>query len=622
MISEYNFKLLMYYISIILSIIIIVPLLIIATTTILLTLDNTAKVEDGTISLMEYDFTQNIALSLQGEFLSYENIFLTDEIIDSTILHDPTYITLPTADLQKSLTTATYQLQVALNVDHVMTNDVVLCIPLVHESVTVYVNGVKVERKPFDSSWGGSTQISYYSLKEQMNPDFTYQEILLSTNHNEGDSDLFKRDISISTEKNYLDFYKTTVILQVFLLGMMSISIIIAIVYFLFDPKNATLTYLNIFDTLLMTHILFNMTFVPNILFSMINNTTYGDLLFRKIELFALVFAAFICYSLNKTLFDPAQKFPKRCDQFITLFYTSIAIAVTFKPTFPSGIGLYFLASLPILTASASSYKFYRLCKQEDPGKFLKVFYIRMLFINLIILLDIVTINQVSLLRNLVLFGYLIIFSIHLGLRGIEYRRPFLVIQRLNSKLEQMVEDRTLELKKANEELKIKSETDALTGIYNRFIFENRLQLFTEELNLSNSTIQTLHLCIFDVDNFKRINDTYGHIVGDEQLISLANTTTSLLPKDVLFARIGGEEFALLFKDYADDKVLSTVEDIRSSLEALALASKERTTSSFGITKATSGTTRKAFYIQADNCLYYSKTHGKNMIHTDFHTMS
>ncbi|HEX5394106.1 MAG TPA: diguanylate cyclase [Rhodocyclaceae bacterium] len=116
----------------------------------------------------------------------------------------------------------------------------------------------------------------------------------------------------------------------------------------------------------------------------------------------------------------------------------------------------------------------------------------------------------------------------------------------LNRSLEQLVEKRTEELRAANENLEQLVRTDTLTGAANRRHFVERMRL---EIQRSRRSKPPLSLLMIDLDHFKQINDKWGHSAGDEVLRCFAQIVSSLLRASDLFARLGGEEFAILLPD-------------------------------------------------------------------------
>ncbi|NLW78982.1 MAG: diguanylate cyclase, partial [Ruminococcaceae bacterium] len=102
------------------------------------------------------------------------------------------------------------------------------------------------------------------------------------------------------------------------------------------------------------------------------------------------------------------------------------------------------------------------------------------------------------------------------------------------------------ETEKLVRQLEITSITDGLTGIYNRRFLTSSLD---EAMRKAYDSGAALSICIFDIDFFKRVNDTYGHAYGDEVLVRLSACVLESLDSDAIFGRYGGEEFLIIFKN-------------------------------------------------------------------------
>jgi diguanylate cyclase (GGDEF)-like protein len=156
---------------------------------------------------------------------------------------------------------------------------------------------------------------------------------------------------------------------------------------------------------------------------------------------------------------------------------------------------------------------------------------------------------------------------------------------------------------------------DSLTGISNRRAFlQAGEQHFKRQVNNPRPTA----VMLLDLDNFKSINDRYGHAIGDQILETFAKVSSSCLRRIDLFARLGGEEFAALLHDTARDRALAVAEQIRS---AFAAATREveglpvAGTVSIGIVVAHDGMLDlSALLVQADHALYRAKHAGRNRI--------
>jgi len=161
------------------------------------------------------------------------------------------------------------------------------------------------------------------------------------------------------------------------------------------------------------------------------------------------------------------------------------------------------------------------------------------------------------------------------------------------------------------EELMRLATTDPLTGIGNRRLLED---VFQAHQLLASKDHSAPFLLLFDVDDFKPINDTYGHNIGDIVLKELTTLVSNSIRKSDVFVRWGGEEFAILFR-YSDEKtVLNIAEHIRQLIEQFCFDSIVHITCSFGLTAVNPEETLATVIGRADNALYRAKAEGKNLI--------
>ncbi len=180
------------------------------------------------------------------------------------------------------------------------------------------------------------------------------------------------------------------------------------------------------------------------------------------------------------------------------------------------------------------------------------------------------------------------------------------------------LKNQKVELKEKNRRLETYSMTDALTGLYNRRKFQD---VFPNSLRAAKRHSRLLNFAIIDIDNFKKYNDTYGHVAGDNALVILSNLLQNKLQRsdDYIF-RLGGEEFGLLF--YADDDIAASelVNDIRLAVQELAIPHKGNApyryiTISLGLVSIKHhGKEMLDVYKMADDLLYRVKRSGRNQI--------
>ena len=153
--------------------------------------------------------------------------------------------------------------------------------------------------------------------------------------------------------------------------------------------------------------------------------------------------------------------------------------------------------------------------------------------------------------------------------------------------------------------------TDSLTGIGNRRLFE---EIFQAHQMVVGKYHPSLHLLIFDVDDFKAINDTYGHNVGDNVLRELTALVNNSIRKSDVFVRWGGEEFAILLR-YSDvDAVIKIAEHLCSVIASHHFALVGHLTCSFGLSEIKSAETLAQVLDRADIALYQAKSDGKNCV--------
>ncbi|XPF95718.1 diguanylate cyclase [Colwellia sp. RE-S-Sl-9] len=172
-----------------------------------------------------------------------------------------------------------------------------------------------------------------------------------------------------------------------------------------------------------------------------------------------------------------------------------------------------------------------------------------------------------------------------------------------------------LQLKLMSQELEELATTDYLTGIRNRRYF---YQMARAEFNRSKRKSITLSLLILDLDKFKSINDNYGHKAGDLILQTVTQTISKLLREYDIFARIGGEEFAILLPSTDLNSAYIIAERIRKSVELIEVVFEDKTltiTTSIGMTESSEHITSFDQLVQtADKYLNQVKNQGRNKV--------
>lgn len=156
------------------------------------------------------------------------------------------------------------------------------------------------------------------------------------------------------------------------------------------------------------------------------------------------------------------------------------------------------------------------------------------------------------------------------------------------------------------------SDTDDLTGLANRRKLMARLE---EEISLSNRHGLPLSLIMLDIDHFKSINDTWGHLQGDQVLRELANLCQGILREEDLMARLGGEEFAVLLPLTPESHCRPLAERLRERISAHDFGvGRGLITVSIGITEHRVGDSRENLMQRVDERLYAAKHGGRNRV--------
>lgn len=176
-----------------------------------------------------------------------------------------------------------------------------------------------------------------------------------------------------------------------------------------------------------------------------------------------------------------------------------------------------------------------------------------------------------------------------------------------NNQLMQMTE----EMKVKNQKLEALAVTDELTGAYNRHFFEDKT---VEVIETSNSNSTPISMVIMDLDHFKRVNDTWGHPVGDEVLKQAAKVAQKMIRKSDFLVRLGGEEFVILMPETNGMKAFHFAEKIRQGLEQNHIPIVGQVTGSFGVAEKIKGESLQTWYKRMDEALYQAKETGRNRV--------
>ena len=185
-----------------------------------------------------------------------------------------------------------------------------------------------------------------------------------------------------------------------------------------------------------------------------------------------------------------------------------------------------------------------------------------------------------------------------------------------NQKLQQHLNTAQREAEQLRAELEAQRREamiDPLTGLFNRRAMEHHMQnIWAEDDGLS--------VLVMDIDHFKRINDTYGHAIGDVVIRNVADTVRKCIRGEDIAIRFGGEEFLVLLPNTDLEGAVTVAETIRKRIEALRLVRKQDNfsldpfTISLGVARRRQDDNRDSLFERADKALYHSKSSGRNKV--------
>ncbi|MET0443335.1 MAG: diguanylate cyclase, partial [Pseudorhodoplanes sp.] len=167
------------------------------------------------------------------------------------------------------------------------------------------------------------------------------------------------------------------------------------------------------------------------------------------------------------------------------------------------------------------------------------------------------------------------------------------------------------ELEEIARHLDEKATRDTLTGQYNRLKLNQELQI---EMMRAERYKAPLSLVLFDIDNFKRVNDSHGHQAGDQVLIDASRFVSAHIRNIDLLARWGGEEFIVLVPGSDGEMTCRMAQKLRDGIEAFDFGAAGTITCSFGVSQYESGDTAESLIARADRALYRAKMKGRNRV--------
>ncbi|OLS38575.1 diguanylate cyclase [Bacillus sp. MRMR6] len=152
---------------------------------------------------------------------------------------------------------------------------------------------------------------------------------------------------------------------------------------------------------------------------------------------------------------------------------------------------------------------------------------------------------------------------------------------------------------------------DSLTNSYNRLKFD---EILTSEIRRSERYHHPFSLIMMDIDHFKKVNDCFGHQIGDEVLCTISTIVQQRIRESDIFARWGGEEFIILAPETTLEGAIELAESIRLLINSFSFQKINHLTCSFGVAEFNTGKSKRELFSEVDRALYHSKNQGKNCV--------
>lgn len=552
----------------------------------------------------------DVPIYLNGEWEYFPDEYVTDND-DPSALSNPQSITLPLTDYAEAKRAGSYRMYLSL--DRLPDGGVALYIPAPQNEINVFLNGVELSSNEHNDNWLNYSRYDSVFFVKDIDNNIEFQEIVISSDGEAGSLGIYRRDIIISSLRNVMTLKLVSLGNDILIVGMLLIMLISSFTFMLFRPSHKMITAMTLFDSMLMVRILFGLIDFFVLINNIVGRTIVTEQFCYSIQILSLFLAGLFGVSLARNIYDPEGRTPKIFSLPPTIAFLIGAAIFTWN------IELFIKIGIPILVIIVS-YTFigvawqtiYCLKKHFTPYYIFQA--LKTGVIGVIIIMDIASWNKMPDFRLLSLF-YCMFFTIHICFRVYDNNNSYKQVEAFNHDLAITIEKRTRELEEANRLLTELSIRDPLTKAYNRLYFE---ELSKDYISRSEKSGDELYLVMFDLDFFKKVNDTYGHDEGDRQLIAAVDHCNKLLPSGVDLSRIGGEEFTILFIGQSSDAVLELTTALRRRFEKEKEIDLRRTTISVGVTKYEAGLGGTAFFKHADNCLYQAKNTGRNKVCYDF----
>ncbi len=574
---------------------------------------------NGEMDLTNSPLNEEELVLLNGEWTFYWEQFLTEsEIEEKNRLKTPQLIYVPSD--WKSLTNdhngyATYSLILQIP-ENRLGNVMGIYIPHQYSSYSLIIDGVKVASNGFVGTSRQSSEAAFKKEVSFFTPKDTEVRLIMHIANFEHPIGGVKNPIYFGTADAVTAYYTDLVASTLFVIGGILIMGIYQFGIFAFRRQERAFLYFGLLSILVALRALFVEPLFIAVLFPNISWIWQ-----HRFE-FLIMYGGYLLY-----LFFLRNLYPNEMKKWViqgSVIITSMLILLTVvtNPVFYRTAFDYFL----IVAAITMIYTLYVLIlavKRKRRTAVLNltasVFFFITVLNDAFLSLDWIEGSNIA---TYGFFIYIFVQSLNLSRN---YAQKFQESENLtsdllhlNQTLDEKIEKRTQELSKINARLKELTLLDGLTGVNNRRFFDEKMK------ELSMDAIQNgspLTLLLIDLDEFKKYNDSYGHVMGDELIKKAATMFKEIVGNDGFVARYGGEEFGIILPNMMGEEGRQMAEKICRGMRNAEV--EHKSSSTIGVATISIGGTSssvhkfkkpKDWLEQADRALYASKMSGKNKV--------
>lgn len=488
-------------------------------------------------------------------------------------------------------------------------------IPFQYSSYNLYVNNTLVKE---NGSLVRNNQDAVQQMKPQI-PSFRVDQTTLQITFQvisfENVSGGLRKSISIGNEQIIVKKQQQHEFWQIFLIGCITLTACISLLFYAFRRKQKEFLAYGIFCAATSLWVFFTDYYLYTAFLNQLDWSLALRLTFIMPEIVMLFYVGYVSKMFSEAI-------PKK---FIT-FYNDIMIVIIFFTAFSSTVMYQKLFNIILIFM----YVFYlfllvsviRKINWHDLTQVITLVGILLVFVGAIH--DMIRISAAgnSIHLTFIMLGIFIsiqciLFCRKFALQWLQVEQLNKELISLNESLDEKIRIRTKQLEESNEKLRELALLDSLTGVFNRHYLSSSLEKLYKHYTETNIPFAVL---ILDVDEFKKYNDYYGHILGDQLLKNLVKILTDALPNRAELTRYGGEEFVVLLDATTYSEAFDIAEYMRNAvekaeLEHLGRECKVVTISVGGVALTEARFTNTTEFLKiADQQLYEAKHAGRNCV--------